>query len=133
MKIKTLLYVLSISLLAATAHAGMISADFNSGLPAGASLHGNAVIIGGEAQLTASLNSQLGGLSFADQDAGAAVGAWSAEFSFRMDQNAGAGNGADGISLGFSRLGAVGAVGEEGLSSGIAVGFDTYDNGRANQ
>jgi hypothetical protein len=123
-----LLLVLPLSLVMLnSASAGLIIEDFNGALPADATLHGTASLTGGEIQLTPSLLSQLGGLSFLDQDSGAAIDSWSALFDFRIDQN---GNGgADGISLSFSRLGDVGAVGEEGLSSGIAIGFDTWNNG----
>jgi len=110
-----------------SASAGLINEDFNGGLPADATLYGSASLTAGEVQLTPPTFSQLGGLSFLDQDSGAAIGSWSAQFDFRIDQNSSAG--ADGISLSFSRLGDVGAVGEEGLSSGIAIGFDTWNNG----
>jgi hypothetical protein len=129
MKLKPFLLAIPASLLISThAFAGSITEDFNSGLPADAALHGNASIINSEAQLTPSSFSQLGGLSFGDQDAGSAITEWTANFDFRIDRNGGAGGGADGISLSFSNLGDVGAIGEEGKSTGIAIGFDTYNN-----
>ncbi len=110
-----------------SAIAGLISEDFNSGAPAGVSFYGPSSVINQEAQLTPSSNSLLGGMSFTDQDNGQLIEAWDANFDFRIDQN---GNGgADGISLTFSRLGDVGAAGEEGLFSGLAIGFDTWSNG----
>ena len=127
-KITRVLSALPLSLIICTSpvSAGLINEDFNSGLPATATLFGAASIVSNEVQLTPSSNGQLGGLSFSDQDSGAAITAWSAAFDFRIDQNSA--RPADGISLSFSRLGDVGAVGEEGRLTGIAVGFDTFSN-----
>jgi hypothetical protein len=110
----------------ASASAGVIDEDFNAGLPAGATLHGSASATGTAIQLTPFAFSQLGGLSFTDQDAGFGVLNFVAEFDFQMTGGSG---GADGISLSFSRLGVVGAAGEEGIGSGLALGLDTWNNG----
>jgi len=129
-----LLSLILFSFTSSAIHAGLISEDFNAGLPSGATLYGNASIVNNEAVLTPDANSQHGALSFTDQDSGAAINNWSAAFDFRLDQGNGTG-GADGISLSYSRLGNVGlsglshGVGEEGTNTGIAVGFDTWNNG----
>jgi len=126
-KFQSILIALPLSIaFTSSAMAGLISEDFNSGLPAGVSFYGPSSVVNQEAQLTPSSNSLLGGMSFTDQDNGRLIEAWDANFDFRIDQN---GNGgADGISLTFSRLGDVGPVGEEGLLSGLAIGFDTWSN-----
>ena len=129
-----LLSLVFFSLTTSMVHAGFISEDFNTGLPAGATLYGNASVTGNEVALTPASQSQHGALSFTDQDSGAAIDSWSAAFDFRMDLGGGV-NGADGISLSFSRLGNVGfsglahGVAEEGSNTGIAIGFDTWNNG----
>ncbi len=127
-KLHNILIALPLSIaFTSSAIAGLISEDFNLGAPAGVSFYGPSAVVNQEALLTPSINSQLGGMSFTDQDNGKLIEAWEANFDFRIDQNGG--GGADGISLTFSRLGDVGPVGEEGLLSGLAIGFDTWSNG----
>ena len=101
--------------------AGSINATFDSGLDGG-TLYGCAIRTGNAIRLTPASGSQLGGLSFSELDPGQSVISWSAEFDFYI----GGGSGADGLSLSFANVGSVGAIGEEGQTTGIAIGFDTY-------
>ena len=82
----------------------------------------------GGIQLTPATGNQLGGLSFDDPTGGQAVDEWGAWFDFRIVPG-NDGDGADGISLSFSRLGDVGATDEEGSGTGLGIGFDTHPNG----
>ncbi|PKG82731.1 hypothetical protein CXF85_12425 [Colwellia sp. 75C3] len=126
-KLRTLLIALPLTaLLSNTAFAGLISEDFNSGSVNGATLYGPSVVVNNELQLTSSNPSLLGGMSFSDQDNGQLIKSWGADFDFRIDGNSN--GGADGISLTYSRLGEVGVASEEGLFSGLAIGFDTWNN-----
>lgn len=124
---------------AGLASAGSLSTDFESGLPAGTSLAGNASIVDGALQLTDAANSQVGSFSTGVLDAGP-VGSFVATFQMRISDQTCCGetgpNGpADGMSFNFSHdvadppFGA--AVPEEGLPIGLSVNFDTWDNGAA--
>ncbi len=104
-----------------------ISENFNTGLPSIATLYGSASATGGYIQLTPITTGQVGGLSFSDLSKASLVEEWTTQFNFY----AGGGTGADGLSLSFTRLGNVGAVGEWGTNSGIAIEFDTYNNAGA--
>ncbi len=127
MRLKIHLFFLAMVILSVTSMAGSISTDFNA-LPSGAALYGNAYLSGGMAYLTSNGGSQLGGLSFAELDPGLAVSSFNAEFDLQL----GGGSGADGLSFSFTTLGNVGAVGEWGTTSGIAIEFDTYNNSEVN-
>ncbi|HTH47483.1 MAG TPA: PA14 domain-containing protein, partial [Candidatus Limnocylindria bacterium] len=137
----------------ATAFAGSVSYNFDSDPSGILSLFGNATwapndgnpATGGYLSLTEAVNSQRSAIVFDDFDNGLVVKA----FSFSMDVRIGGGSStpADGFSVNYLRANdpvltsgdplnnwATGPSGdadlpEEGATTGLAIGFDAYDNG----
>ena len=119
--------------------AGFISTDFNSGLPAGTSIFGSAVIEDGLAagdgvlKLTKAANSQNGAFYIDPLDPGMATQSFTATFKALVGGGTGETGGlpADGFSFNFANdlPGGLFTYGEEGGGTGLTVSFDTYDNG----
>lgn len=108
------------------AQAGSFSSGFASGLPAGCTAYGSAVVADGVLKLTTTGNYQTGSLILDDLDGGEFVKAFSASFKLKI----GGGSGADGFSFVFGPLVPNAAFGQEGSSDrGLVISFDTYDNG----
>lgn len=125
-----------VALLAAalTAPAASFFADFNSGLPDGTAVYGNAAIIAtggytnsGYLQLTPAALSQTGGFVITnDLDAGIGVYGFVAQFKVFI----GGGNGADGIGFNFASDLPLGpSTADGGAGTGLSIEFDTYSNG----
>ncbi len=127
-----------------TVEAGSFGTDFNSGLPAGTSIFGDAVIEdglsagNGALKLTKAVNVQLGAFYLDPLDPGTATQSFTATFQALVGGGSGETGGlpADGFSFNFANdLPASPANGafalEEGLGTGLTVSFDTYDNGAA--
>jgi hypothetical protein len=82
----------------------------------------------GGVQLTPAANGQLGGLSIdANTVSGAEVAGFDASFDFRG--RPGTVPGADGFSFSLVRGNNVGAFSEEGAPTGLAIAFDSFNNG----
>lgn len=117
-----------------SARAGIFSNDFNSGVPAGATLYGNAAIAptggtGGSGCLkvvTAS-NLEQGSIVLDDLDSGAAI--YGFDVAFDLLLGGGTPTPADGFSVCFAPDLPAGGWGEEGTGSGLRFCFDVYDNG----
>ena len=117
--------------------AGFISTDFNSGLPAGTSIFGSAVIEDGLAagdgvlKLTKAVNSQNGAFYINPLDPGMATQSFTAMFKALV--GGGTSTPADGFSFNFANdlPGGLFTYGEEGGGTGLTVSFDSYDNGSA--
>ena len=117
--------------------AGFISTDFNSGLPAGTSIFGDAVIEDGLAagdgvlKLTKAVNSQNGAFYINPLDPGMATQSFTAMFKALV--GGGTSTPADGFSFNFANdlPGGLFTYGEEGGGTGLTVSFDSYDNGSA--
>jgi len=115
--------------------AGTFFADFNSGLPEGTAVFGNATISAsggytnsGCLKLTTAVNGQNGGFIITnDLDNGTAIVSFLARFQLLI----GGGNGADGFSFNFAPDLPLGTISQEGAGSGLSVEFDTYPNGSA--
>ncbi|RYD29550.1 MAG: hypothetical protein EOP86_21525, partial [Verrucomicrobiaceae bacterium] len=95
---------------------------------------------GGYLKLTDAVNSTTSTVIFPDRDQGFPVQA----FTFEVDCRIGNGSEvpADGFCIAFARTGDpvlttgqgfVGGAAEEGTTTGLAIGFDTYNNGGADQ
>jgi hypothetical protein len=118
--------------------AGAFSANFDdNAVPAGTYLNGNSgdnnsgVIENGILKITKNVNGKTGGFVIDDLDAGAPV--YGFTFTAKVRVGGGSATPADGFSLNFAPdidLGATG--GEDGIGSGITVGFDIFDNGNEN-
>src|ERR1700733_1948613 len=107
------------------ASAGSFSTDFNSGLPAGGSLYGNAFIdtSGGISNsgclklTTVTLSEESSFIITNDLDAGTPVVSLTARFSALI----GGGNGANGISFNFAPDLPLGPISEYGAGSGMTI------------
>ncbi|QJR79766.1 hypothetical protein CA267_002620 [Alteromonas pelagimontana] len=114
---------------ATLANAGILTSNFSSNT--GMAELGSASVIDGKGVLTPSSSDLRGGFLFNSIDEGKLLAQWSASFEFTISDNKG--GGADGISFGLVRegdsLNLHGFLGEEGATAGLAIGFDTYNNG----
>jgi hypothetical protein len=118
---------------------GKLCSDFNSGVPAGTTLFGNAAVEAGRLKLFTV--GQMGGFGIAylnDFSGGQLVQAFRATFQAALFGSTCCGGGAfpaDGFS--FNLVPATSVLpnpgynepGEEGLGEGLSVNFDTWDNG----
>jgi len=124
---------LLLSATAPVAHAGSFSTDFNSGLPPGTTVYGNAGVLptggvtnSGFIQLTSAVASTNGAFIInTDLDSGTPVASFMASFQVLI----GGGNGADGFSFNFASDLPAGGFAEDGGGTGLSVTFDTFDNG----
>lgn len=126
--------------------AGEVFYDFNTQPPDGTfQVFGNAnpewiasggVNDSGYYKITDSLGSLSGVMVLPDIDAGKVVQAF--DFSVDVRIGDGTGNPADGFSINYARAGDpvittgagfVSTAAEEGTTTGLGIGFDTYDNG----
>jgi hypothetical protein len=127
------LILLALTLSAAfSARAGSFVTDFDSGLPAGTAIFGDATVStnggftnSGCLKLTTALNLQGGGFVITnDLDAGVPVVGFVASFKALI----GGGNAADGFSFNFANDLPFSTITEEGAGSGLTVEFDTFLN-----
>src|ERR1043166_3267749 len=113
--------------------AGTFTNAFNSGLPAGTAIYGNAVVLtnlgvdGGCLQLTTNVNNQNAGFIISDLDSGGVIGSFVANFMVSL--GGGTTPPADGFSFNFAGDLPNGVMNEDGAGSGLRIEFDTYDNG----
>src|ERR1035441_571749 len=115
--------------------AGTFTNAFDSGLPVGTAVYGDAVIranggVSGSGclQMTTNLASQTAGFLISDLDSGAQIGGFTATFKLLLGGGSTA-TPADGFSFNFANDLPDGVITEEGAGSGLTVEFDTYDNG----
>ena len=108
--------------------------DFNSGLPPGTAVYGNAAVdttggVGGSGalKLTSAVNGQVGSFVIEDLTPGSAVTRFRA--SFKAQVGGGTATAADGFSFCFASDLPNATWGEEGAGTGLTVAFDSYDNG----
>ncbi len=128
-----------LALLACT-QAGSFSTDFNSGLPAGTAVYGNALVStndgtgggftnSGCLQLTTDTPNESGVFIITNNlDGGQPVASFTARFKAFLG---GLGNGADGLSFNFASdldLSGAWSMPEEGSGTGLTVEFDTFPN-----
>jgi len=122
------------SVAAAAVQAGTFSTDFNSGLPAGTAVYGNAIVdsIGGVGnsgvlKLTTNVPSELGSFVINDLDPGQRVLSFTANFKVAIyTTNSIAPS--DGFSFNFATDLPNSTFNEDGGGSGITISFDTYNN-----
>src|SRR5690349_21346767 len=122
------------SVAAAAVQAGTFSTDFNSGLPAGTAVYGNAIVdsIGGVGnsgvlKLTTNVPSELGSFVINDLDPGQRVLSFTANFKVAIyTTNTIAPS--DGFSFNFATDLPNSTFNEDGGGSGITISFDTYNN-----
>src|SRR6266567_4310619 len=114
-----------------SAQAGSFSSDFNSGLPAGATLYGTAVVeptggVGdsGCLKLTKASNSQSGSIVLDDLDGGQPI--YGFDVSYDVLIGGGTATPADGMSLCVAPDLPNAAWGEQGTGSGLRFVFETY-------
>ena len=113
--------------------AGTFSSDFNSGLPAGTTLFGNASVTAaggvtnsGCLQLTTATASQSSSFVITNElDPGQTIASFRASFKAYI----GGGSGADGFSFNLASDIAMTGFGEDGSGSGLTIAFDTFNNG----
>jgi Bacterial lectin len=128
----------NLRIVAVPAPGGAFCSDFNSGQPAGTTLFGAATVSAGYLQLTPAANGVFGIAYIDDFTGGQPVQAFRATFKAALFGSTCCGGGvfpADGFS--FNLVPAVsvlpnpglGQPAEEGLNEGLAVNFDTWDNG----
>jgi len=122
------------------AKAGTFSSDFNSGTnaPAGTALYGNngggviettgGVNNSGVLKLTKAINNQSGSFIIEDLDGGNPVYGFDMTFKLRLGGGT-VNTPADGFSVNFAPDVPDGTFGEDGVGSGIRIGFDIYNNG----
>ncbi len=103
--------------------AGMFQDNWDGALDSRVTLGGNATQIDGHIRLTEAANGQSGSLTLDDLDPGQAVTAFTASMKVFI----GGGSGADGMSFNFGDSGTLDPI--NGVSTGLAVRLDTYDNG----
>lgn len=105
--------------------------DFNSGLPPGTAIYGNAYVDAGSGvlELNENIGNQYGTFLTSDLAPGRFVRGFAA--SFKMRSLAGTFPPADGFSFNWANdlTNGVFLGGEEGDGSGLRVNFDTFDNG----
>jgi hypothetical protein len=116
-----------------------ICLDFNSGAPAGMSFFGDARVDGGRLKLYTVGQPNGFGIAYLDDfNGGAPVAGFHATFKAALFGSTCCGGGtlpADGFSFNLVPAATVlfnpdyGQPGEEGLDQGLAVNFDTWDNG----
>jgi len=118
--------IAALVLVPTAAGAGQFATSFASTPVSGVTLTGNAAYDGGSqaVNLTTAGNGQSGTLRIADLDSGVAVDS----FDLHCRIFIGSGNGADGMSANFGDPATLGSY-QDGVSSGLAVSLDTYDNG----
>jgi hypothetical protein len=111
-------------------------ANFDSGVPSGVTLFGSAVINGGYLKLTDNQQGRIGIAYLDDFNGGQHVTAFEATFKAALfGSTCCDGNPADGFSFNLVPAATAPAVPdvtypmEEGLNQGLAVNFDTWDNG----
>ncbi len=119
---------------AAGAWAGSFSTDFESGLPGGANVYGNAFVDtsggvsnSGVLKLTTAANNQEGSLVLNDLDSGARIASFLV--TFQMLVGGGTPVPADGFSFNFASDLPAAVFDEGGAGTGLTVTFDTFDNG----
>lgn len=126
-------------------HAGEVLYDFNTDPSAAFQLFGNAtpewradggVNNSGYFKITDPVNSLSGVVILPDIDNGKVIQAF--DFSVDIRVGDGTANPADGFSINYARAGDpvittgqgfISGAAEEGTTTGLAIGFDTYDNG----
>lgn len=128
------LLLIGFSLTATPALAGSFSSDFNSGLPSGTAVYGNAIVDtsggltnSGVLKLTSAANSQIGSFIIDDLDPSQRISSYTV--SFKLLMGGGTAPPADGISFNFATDLPNSAFNEEGAGSGLTITFDCYDNG----
>jgi hypothetical protein len=114
-------------------------ADFDSGVPAGVTLFGDARVHEGSLKLHTVGQPNSFGIAYIDDfNGGAPVGGFFARFKVALFGSTCCGGGffpADGFSFNLVPAATVlpnpgyGEPGEEGLTNGLSVNFDTWDNG----
>lgn len=110
-------------------------ADFNAGVPPGMTLFGQAAVNGGLLKLTTTQIGEFGIAYINDFNGGAPVSAFRASFKAALFGSAYTDWFADGFSFNLVPAATVlpnpglGQPAEEGLTNGLAVNFDTFDNG----
>lgn len=105
-----------------------VTYDFNSGLPAGTAVYGNAFVSNGVLELTHNAPSQQGTFIIPDLAPGQTVAGFTASLRARVFYSTG-GFPADGWSFNWAADLPNTFVGEDGGGSGLTISFDTYDNG----
>lgn len=115
-------------LLVCQAHATVIQTTFES--DTGVKFYGDAFFHNGQVVLTESAEDRRGGIKLGEIQSSDTLESWNANINFTISELFR--GGADGLSFGLMREDAVfnqwSFAGEEGISSGLAVGFDSYDN-----
>src|ERR1041385_2437473 len=119
------------------AQAGSFSTDFNSGLPDGTAIYGDAMVTpndgsgggftnSGALLLTPEAASKNGSFIITnDLDNGQAIVSFTASFKVLIGSSF---FGADGVSFNFAPDLPAGPITEEGAGTGLTVEFDTYPN-----
>jgi hypothetical protein len=110
-----------------SAFGGQYSDNFNDGSAAPGLLTGNAVAIGNAVRLTQNEQAQMGSLIIPDLDPGLTALSFTATFDMAMGPAFS--QPADGLSFVFGSLADSSTFGEAGVSSGLTVSFDLWDNG----
>lgn len=114
--------------------------DFNSGVPAGMTLFGNAAVNGGYLKLTDNQQGRVGIVYLNDFNGGQRVTAFQATFKAALFGSLCCDDGlspADGFSFSLVSAATTPATPdltqaiEEGLTNGLTISFDTWDNGFA--
>ena len=126
-----------LSLLLVSSNAVRFVTDFDSGLPSGTAVYGNAVVTnadgftGGCLKLTPAAATQNGAFFVNDFASGQPVYGFKADFKLLVAN--GTANPADGFSFvfGTNLPNAVFPVGEDGIGNNLIVSFDNYDNAAA--
>jgi hypothetical protein len=113
-------------------------ADFNTGIPSGMTLFGNATVNGGFLKLTDNQNGRVGIVYLNDFNGGQQVSGFLATFKASLFGSTCCGGGflpADGFSFNLVPAATTPPTPdlnqpiEEGLSTGLTISFDTWDNG----
>lgn len=105
-------------------HAGSFASTWNTGTESRATLVGDAAAVNAKVVLTSNAGSEFGRVVIDDLDPGRAVDS----FHGCTDLFIGNGTGADGFSFNFGDPDSI-ASDAEGVTNGLAVSLDTYDNG----
>lgn len=113
-----------------------VSFGFNSGVPSGAAVYGDAYVgsdngAGQALHLTDAVGGQEGSLVVSDLNQGAVVRSFDAQFDILIGGSTSTGNPADGLSFSWATDLPAGPFGEGGSDTGLTVTFEVYDQNNA--
>src|SRR5262245_39658613 len=132
---KTLVSLATLILCGTISYGASFITDFNSGLPAGSAVYGNAIVDtsggvtnSGTLKVTRAINNQLGSYIVEDIAGGLPVTNFTISYSLNLGGVSSGGRIADGMSFCYGTDLPNAAWAEDGVGNGLVITFDTWDN-----